>query len=101
MFEIRTLPAPETVAVPGGVFTLTHTTERLVVDPRQKDALVLHTLKGFLDASGNFQDFGPIEVGTLDTAGLSTLLSDTTGGKPAGLFRTTDILPAIQKAKAK
>lgn len=101
MLEIKPLATPETVNVPGGVFTLTHAMQTLHINARFSDrAVELRAMKGFLDKDGNFQDFGDHAVSILDAQGLADMLADTTGGKPAGVFRTTDILPAIAKRQA-
>jgi hypothetical protein len=101
MFEVKPLSKSESVTVPGGVFTLTHSCEVLHVDPRHPErALTVRRMKGFLDSSGIFQDFGDPQISELDGKGLADLLADTTGGKPAGAFRTSDIDPAIAKRAA-
>lgn len=100
MFDVRPLAQPEVITKPGCVVTLTHTTESMHADPRRPDALVLRTMKGFLDENGNFIDYGDHQVQALDQKGLADMLADTTGGKPSGVFRTTDILPALQKQQA-
>lgn len=101
MFDVRMLPTPETVPVDGGVFTLTHQMERMILDPRNPSAAVeVRKMKGYLDKSGAFVDFGAHEVSILDAQGLADLMADTTSGKPAGDFRLSDIAPAITKRAA-
>lgn len=105
MFEIKLLDAPETLPIldGAGTITLTHSCTVGAFDPRSKSLAVLVTeTKGYLDGNGEYQAFeGAAAVrSTLDAEGLAALLADTTGGKPAGAFRTTDILPAIAKRRA-
>jgi hypothetical protein len=91
MFELKLLDTPETISEPGGTRVLTHECRVLKVDPRQADAAVKVTImKGFLDASGAFQDFGEHVVTTMDKAGLDKLQTAPGGAKLA------DIAPAIE-----
>jgi len=100
MFNARPLAAPETITKPGCVITLTHTMETLQINPRDTQPLVLRVMKGFLDDDGNFIDYGDHQVQALEKQGFLHMLADTTGGKQAGVFRTTDIVAALQKQQA-
>lgn len=109
MFQIEPITPPEEVAHVGGIAILTHKATVLVADPRsilpssllhgQPAALVVTEMKGWMDGD-RFQDFGPHTHHALDAQGLQEMLADTSGGKPAGVFRTTDILPAVQRREA-
>jgi hypothetical protein len=99
MFTIETLHVPIERQMPYGLVTLTHKMTMLAINPRFKDkALVLTEAFGYMDG-GEFVDFGEFAVHELDKEGLTDLISNTRGGKPAGSFRTTDILPAIERRK--
>lgn len=103
MFEVKPLDPPETVSLYNGAgsITLTHSCAVLAVDPRSQSQAVVHTLlKGYLNMDGRFVDWGDHETQAMDAEGLGELLADTTGGKPAGAFRTSDILPAIARRQA-
>lgn len=100
MFSIDPLDPPETVEHAGGTAVLTHKATLLRVDPRSEgDALVVREMKGYL-VDGQFQDWGDHTLHVMDRQGLQDMLADTTGGKPAGAFRTTDVLPAIERRRA-
>lgn len=101
MFQIETLDKPESVPVDAGTVVLTHRCRALHVDPRNPEtAVLIREMKGYLDKAGAFVDFGNHVVSTMDVQGLNEMLADTTGGKPAGVFRSTDIKPAMDRRSA-
>jgi hypothetical protein len=113
MLNIETLETPVEVAIPGGQMTLTHRATRMEADPRgipvvvdqdrggraTRVPIVVTRMLGYMH-EGQFVDFGDHEVQTLDQEGTDQLLADTTGGKPAGDFRLSDVLPAIERRNA-
>lgn len=101
MFEVKPLANPETLAVTGGSFTLTHSMEMLHINPRSADSAVeVRKMKGVLDANGVFQDIGPHQVLTLDAQSFADLMASTAGGKRAGDFKLSDIPTAITARQA-
>jgi hypothetical protein len=101
VFDLETLNPPEEHPVPSGTVRLTHRLASLQVDPRSPaSAVVLTEYKGYLDARGEFQDYGDPVRHEMDRQGMTDLLNSTEGGKPAGVFRTDDVIPAVARRRA-
>ena len=113
MLNIETLETPVEVPIPGGQMILTHRATSMQADPRgipvvvdqdrggraTRAPIVVTRMLGYMH-EGRFEDYGPHEVQVLDQEGTAELLADTTGGKPAGDFRLSDVLPAIERRNA-
>lgn len=109
MFTIEPINPPDEVQHPGGMAVLTHRLRTLDINLAAAQnapegafegptVVTVREMRGFL-VDGKFQDWGDHVLHTMDRQGLEDLLADTEGGKPAGEFRTDDILPGIQRRK--
>lgn len=96
IFMIEKMDPPETVAIEGGNMVLTHRTTALTINPADPvDTVVVHKFKGYLNAAGNFRDYGAAERASMDKKGFEDLLTMTGGD-----FKISEILPAIEARRA-
>ena len=96
--KIETLKTPETITNGGLSIAITHQASVVIIDPR--NGVEKRTMRGYLDASGNFQDHGPHIVEALNKTELAQVIADTSSGTAAGDFRLSDLDAKIATRKA-